>query len=458
MAFHVDSRHDVVVIGGGPSGIMAAIAAARNGADVLLVERFGYLGGNAVIGLALHTFHTRLGEEVVGGLPKEMISRLIGIGGSPGPVKIRDAHMHSTTPVDHELLKYLLLERVQEAGVSILLHSTMTDVAMEGETVTGVVIVNKSGRQLLLADQFVDATGDGDVAMLAGAPYQKGRPSDGLMQACTVLFKVARVDLHRVVEACGTGWATGREPGTNLPVVMWFSAKLTPWNALLEDAPPPLHPDYAFWGNSVRSGEANINATRLTMVDGTDARSLTRAELEGRRQVMTLARFLTAHVPGFEDAYVTSTAPFVGIRETRRIMGEYVFTAEDILSGQKFDDLVVRAAYPMDIHDAQGKGTTFRQVASDDGAYDVPYRCLVPLKVENLLIVGRAISATHEAQAALRVMVTAMGIGQAAGTASALCCQRRISPRHLEVGLLQRRLVEQGANLGGRVATLASMP
>jgi hypothetical protein len=306
-----------------------------------------------------------------------------------------------------------------------------------------------------------------------------GRPSDGLMQACTVLFKVARVDIHRTMEACGTGWATGFEPGTDLPVIMWFAAKLTPWNDALEDAPPPLHPDYAFWGNSARHGEANINGTRLTEVDGTDVRSLTRAELEGRRQVMNLFRFLKAHVPGFEDAYVTSTAPFVGIRETRRIMGEYVFSAEDILGGHTFEDVVVRAAYPIDIHDAQGKGTTFHHVSEDssddashrvasssahlglvyvagDGSYDIPYRCLVPLQVENLLVAGRAISATHEAQAAVRVMVTAMGIGQAAGTAAALCCQHKVSPRALDATVLQRRLMEQGADLGSRGKSLAS--
>jgi hypothetical protein len=282
------------------------------------------------------------------------------------------------------------------------------------------------------------------------------------MQACTLLFKLARVDLHRVVAACGTGWATGREPGTDLPLIMWFGAQLTPWNDLLQDAPPPLHPDYQFWGNSCRVGEVNINATRITEVDGTDVCSLTRAEMEGRRQIIHLVDFFRAHVPGLEDAYVTGTAPFTGIRETRRIMGEYILTGEDVLAGRRFDDAVARAAYPIDIHDALGRGTSFGHASrsdsaaagndgivyiAGDGSYDIPYRCLVPIDVDDLLVAGRAISATHEAQAAVRVMVTSMAIGQAAGTAAALCCGSTVRPRRLDARALQRALLAQGVNL-----------
>jgi hypothetical protein len=267
------------------------------------------------------------------------------------------------------------------------------------------------------------------------------------MQATSLLFKVGRVDLVRAVEAFGTGWAMGTEPGTDKQIVMWFAANLKPWNDFLHDAPPPLHPDYFFWGNSIRWDEANINGTRITEVDGTDANSLTRAELEGRLQVMNLFRFLKAHVPGFEDAYVISTAPFVGIRETRRIMGEYVLTNRDVLEGHKFDDVVVRAAYPIDIHDAQGKGITFHQVGND-GSYDIPYRCLVPLKVDNLLVAGRCISSEHEAQGSLRVMIPTMALGQAAGTAAALCSGLQVSPRELDTAVLQRKLLDQGVNLG----------
>jgi hypothetical protein len=228
---------------------------------------------------------------------------------------------------------------------------------------------------------------------------------------------------------------------------MWFAAKLTSWNDILQDAPPPLHPDYVFWGNSIRQGEANINATRIPEVDGADAESLTAAEVEGRRQIGVILEFFKAHVPGFEDAYLAGSAPFMGIRETRRIDGLYRLTTEDVLEGRRSADVVARAAYPIDIHDAQGKGTTFRQVGGD-GAYDIPYGCLVPQDVGGLLLAGRAISADHQAQGSLRVMVIAMAIGQAAGAAAALCARAGLQPGDLDVGLLQAELLCQGVNLG----------
>lgn len=267
------------------------------------------------------------------------------------------------------------------------------------------------------------------------------------MQATSLLFKANRVDLARVVEACGTGWAMGKEPGTGRDIVMWFAVKLSPWNAGLRDAGAPLHPDYVFWGNSVRAGEANINATRVAQVDGTDGDSLTRAELEGRAQIATIFDFLKAHVPGFEDAYVISSAPFLGIRETRRIMGEYVLSEEDVLAGREFEDAVLRAAYPIDIHDAKGKGTTFHQVGGD-GSYDIPYRCLVPRGVEGLLVAGRCISTDHAAQGSTRVMVTAMAMGQAAGAAAALCCRQGAMPREINVPALREALAAQDVDLG----------
>lgn len=447
MSLDVHSRHDVVVVGGGPAGVCAALAAARNGADVLLVEQQGFLGGHAVIGLALHTFHSASGEQVIRGIPREIIGRLRELGGTIGPVEIQHAHMRTTTPVDHELLKYLLMEMIAEAGVTVLLHTTLLDVVADGERLVGVVVHNKSGQQVILAEQFVDTTGDGDLAAAAGAPFEMGRPQDGLMQATTLLFKVGRVDLDRMVKACGTGWARGNEPQSGFDMVMWFAARLTPWNDLLQEAPAPLHPDYVFWGNTVRADEANINITRVTEVDGTNGDSLTRAEMEGRLQVMPVFWFLKDNVPGFEDSYVISSAPFLGVRETRRVTGEYVLTERDILRGRKFDDRVLRGAYPIDIHDAKGKGTTFQPVGGD-GSYDIPYRCLVPLEVDNLLVAGRCISTTHEAQGSVRVIVTSMAMGQAAGTAAALCCRLGTAPRRLEVKMLQEELRKQGVDLG----------
>jgi len=196
----------------------------------------------------------------------------------------------------------------------------------------------------------------------------------------------------------------------------------------------------------VRAGEANINAARIAEVDGTDTQSLTRAEIEGRGQIMTIFDFLHQYVPGFERSYVLTSAPFIGIRETRCVIGEYVLSGSDVLEGRKFGDAVLQAAYPVDIHGAKGKGTTFRQVGGD-GAYDIPYRCLVPLDVDGFLIAGRCISAAHEAQGSLRVMVTAMATGQAAGAAAALSAQQATMPRNLDVRTLRQHLRAQGVSL-----------
>jgi hypothetical protein len=441
-----DSRPDVLVAGGGPAGVCAAIAAARAGARVLLVERNALVGGCAIIGLALHTFHTRQGHQIVRGLPWEIVRRLMALDGSTGPVEIRGAHMRTTTPIDHELMKGLLVHMLDEAGVDVWLHASVVGALVEGGRLLGVELATKSGLRRVRAHCFVDATGDGDLAALAGAPFEKGRPGDGRMQPASLVFKVARLDLDKVVAACGTGWATAVEPGTETPIIPWFGANLRPWNALLADRPAPLRPDFPFWGNTVRAGSANINATRLLDVDGSDADSLSRAELEGRRQVEVVFGFLKQHVPGFEGPYVESSAPFVGIRETRRILGDYVVNADDVRAGRRFDDAIGHGAYPIDIHHAEGTGVTFDPVGGD-GDYDIPYRCLIPRRPEGLLVAGRCISCSHEAHGSLRVMIPSMVTGQAAGAAAALCSQGNLSPRGLDVQRLQAELRRQEVDL-----------
>lgn len=446
-------RADVVVLGGGPAGIGAAIAAARMGAKVLLVERHGFVGGNMNIGLALHTFHDAFGRQVIRGIPHELISRVRELGGTTGPVRVYGAHMASTAPIDAEVMRHAALEMLEESGASLLLHTLVFDACVVGGRLRAVVAATKSGLLRLEADAFVDATGDGDVAAAAGAPFEKGRggPEERpTLQPMSMVFKMANVDLAAVVESVGTGYAKAVKPGCSEPDYVWFAASLERWRHLIDDPAQGLPRNYRFWGNSIRPREANINATRITGLDGTSVWDLTRAELEGRRQVRRFARFLVEHVPGFERAYVVSTAPFVGVRETRRILGEYVLTHEDLRTGRAFPDAVCRAGYPVDIHDARG-GETYFETIGGDGAYDIPYRCLVPLAVDGLLVAGRCISATPEAMASLRVMVVAMAIGQAAGVAAAMACKTGRVPRELDPDAIREALAAQGAILQGSV-------
>lgn len=437
-------KTDVLVAGGGPAGVAAAISAARCGAKVTLIERSGFLGGTAITGLCLHTFHNAKGEKVVSGFPEELIDRLKEIGGTIGPVEIKNAHMRTTTPIDHELMKYLLIKLMDENKVELLLHSFASDVLTEGNKIETVIVETKSERRKIKADVVIDATGDGDIAAWAGVPYKKGREIDGLMQAMSLVYKMINVNLDKALEHIGKGTAY-IEKGDEGKICMWFSADLDNYKDHVEEEKLFPYSHHMFWGNSFHKGDVNLNITRIIELDPTDADELTRAEMDARYQVYRTSEFLKKYVPGFEDAYVVSSSPFIGIRETRRIMGEYVLTEEDVVNGRKFDDGITRCAYPVDVHDPKGTGTVFAQVKNS--YYEIPYRCLLPLNVDNLVVAGRCISTTVRAIASARTMITAMSLGQAAGVAAALSSKDGTLPRKQDVNKVREVLKEQGAML-----------
>ena len=464
MPQQVDLKYDVIVVGGGPAGLVAAVAAGRNGAKTLLIERLGFLGGEPITGLILHGFHNQRGEQVVHGIPGELIERLHEQGYAVRRVEMAK---HRTTAaaisVDHEAMKYVAMEMVLEAGVEILFHTVLTDVVMEGNVVRGVTVYNKSGFHTYLAKAVVDASGDGDVAAKAGAKFEMGRLDDGLMQPLTLMFTLAGVALERVVEA--TGLAHGRaaegsgeqEKGQ----VMWFRVALEPWaeQAAKEGLFPEVEDKRTIVvrGNAFRKGEANMNATFLNLLDGTNARDLATAEIECRRQAVQLTDFLKRHVPGFENAYITRSAPHIGVRETRRIIGDYYLTYDDFVTEAKFEDAIARSGFFADIHDPKPTGGMHEPergvLGKSRGDFDVPYRSLLPQGIEGLLVAGRCISASHEAQASLRVTGPVMAIGQAAGTAAALAAKAEVGPRAVDVKDLQRILIQQGADLHQKVPT-----
>lgn len=437
---------DVLVVGGGTAGVGAAIAAARTGSRTLLVERYGFLGGVANVGLCLHTFHSSKGERIVAGVPWEMITRMVEMGGSTGPVFIENAHMETTTPIDVEVMKYVTQEMVMESGARILYHTTPLDVTVEDGVITGVIVSNKGGRTLVRAKVVIDASGDGDIATWAGVPYEKGRKSDGKMQRMSMVFKVGNVDLPAAIRAIGKGGAWAPLPLTGERYPVWWSATLKDFADAVAEEGLFLGTD-EFWGNTVRARETNINASRMQGLDGTNADDLSRGEIEGKRQVFALWRFLRRHVPGFKDSFVAATAPFVGVRETRRMIGQYQLTAEDCLNGRKFEDGIAKVGYPIDIHDPTSGKTLFTKIGGEDGSYDIPYRCLVPLDVDGLLLAGRCISTTHEAMASTRTMITGMMVGQAAGTAASLAVRSGARPRDVDPAELRAELRRQGAHL-----------
>ncbi|GIP38522.1 hypothetical protein J31TS4_18020 [Paenibacillus sp. J31TS4] len=416
--------YDVIVAGGGPSGIAAAVASARVGARTLLVERYGFLGGagTAMMVNPWMSYHSAgTGQvQLIFGVLQELIDRMTAMG--------MYGHPKQRTAFDPEALKVAAEQLCREAGVELLYHSFLGDALMneDGSRIEAVRFANKAGLVDFQASMYVDTTGDADLAALAGAIVEKGRAVDSLSQPMTLNFRMANVDTDRVPT---------RQEITDLYLAAKHRGELD----------CPRENVLWFWAN--QPGVIHFNTTRIIRKDATDPWELTEAEIEGRRQVQQLVKFLKAEVAGFEDSYLQTTAPQIGVRESRRVIGEYLLTAEELLAACKFEDVIARGAYPVDIHNPDGAGTVL-QYLPDGEWYDIPFRTLVPKKIENLLIGGRPISATHEAHSAIRVQPIAMAIGQAAGTAAAICAKEGVLPREVDVRAVQTALTEQGAVLG----------
>lgn len=358
-------RADVVIVGGGVAGVSAAIASARTGADTLLIERYGALGGNLTIGLleASMSFHDRQGKQLIGGIPDEIIQRLKAAGGTVGHVVDDVGYAGTVTPYDPEELKMVCLDMTQEAGVRLLLHTWVVRAVRSGDRLTGVLIENKSGRQLVEAKVFVDCSGDADVAALAGVEFVKGREGDGLTQPMSILFKLGNVDVDGVltyVESHPEDFKTwDRTLGrlrTSKSIHLWgFGSILEKGYA---DGALPFHRTEMHVQIDPERGEAIINATRFAG-DGTRADELTRAEIALRGQVKALVAHMKAACPGFERSYLMTTAMGAQVRETRRIVGEYTLTKEDVVEGTPFPDTVVLSGFPADLHNPTGTGMEF---------------------------------------------------------------------------------------------------
>lgn len=439
---------DVVVCGGGPAGVNAAIAAGRSGARTVLVERYGFIGGMSTAALVYPwmTFHTLQGKQVIQGIAQEIIDRLMEMNGSPGHLRDTVGFTNTITPYHPEMYKVLAVDMLKEAGVKLLLHSLMDEVRTEGGRIVSVRLATKSGKIDVKGGVFVDTTGDADLAYLAGAPCLQGRERDGLTQPMTMKFRMRGVDLDRVkrymIEHPDEFYAkTPFDELDRLPLsgVMGFFKH---W----KQADLPINRDQVLFFTGPADDEVLVNTTRVQGLNGLDVEDLTEAEELGRKQVLMVASFMTANLPGFEKASISNVGAQIGIRETRRIDGQYALQAEDVVQGRRFPDTIARSGYPIDIHDPSGKGVTAAWVQGD-GAYDIPYRCLLPKGIDNLLAGGRCISTSHEALATTRLTPSCMATGQAAGTAAGLAAKLGKSPAELDVGLLRQELAASGAVL-----------
>lgn len=440
---------DVLVVGGGPAGLMAAQAAAEDGLKVLLIDNRSFLGGNMTIGLPVLGFLGQKGNQIIKGLPEKWIQRLRRKNAAsehhPDPL-----HM-SVTLVEPEAVKTEALSMMIESGVEVMLHTYFADVIMDGQVIKGIIIESKAGREAILTRVVVDCSGDADVAYQAGVPCERGDENHGT-QPPTLMFCMAGVDTERlrtsIVEEPRT-YLTDFIPaeyyGQNRQFIVVGLRSLMDKGR--EDGfVLPTKRTIIITG--LRKGEAWINMSAVAGVNAIDPESLTYGEIKGREQIVDIQGYLMKYVPGFENAYFTKTAPFLGIRETRRIVGEYVMTKDDILNRARFDDAIAVASYPIDLHDPQNGDATL-QWSGD--CYDIPFRSLIPLGVENLIVAGRSISTTHEAMSAIRVMAPCMAMGEAAGRIAKMAVLNEVFPRKVKVKELQRELVRKGAYLNKKV-------
>jgi len=443
--------HDVLVVGGGNAGCAAALAAARNGARTLLVERYGFLGGTATAAMVgpWMTFHDGR-ERIVGGIAQEIVERLTARGGSPGHVHDASDYVATVTPFDPEAHKALLFELMAEAGVDLLLHAYVLDALLdERGRASGARFATVGGIREERAAVTIDATADAFVAASAGVEMVQG-DARGRVQPASLMFRLSHVDLERTAayvrehpEQMRSSLAPGERTAASLSAVaglydLWERARASGE----VDVPRELVSFFA----TPYPDEVTVNMTRVTGIDPLDADDLTRAEIEARAQVTQLVAFFRTRVPGFERCRLAATATQIGVRESRRIVGEYVLTRDDVLEARAFDDAVARSAYPIDIHNPGGSGTTTHRLPPGQ-SYEIPYRCLVPQRVDGLLVAGRCISTTHEALASTRLTPTVMTLGQAAGTAAALAVAAGIEPRDVPVATLRERLSEAGVDL-----------
>jgi hypothetical protein len=424
---------DVAVLGGGPSGMAAAVSAARHGARTLLIERYGFLGGMGTAALVTNfcgLYATVDGkvERVVRGLSEEFLSRLESFGGLNVPQSTPSGLVVQS--YDTAAMKCVADDVLVGSGVELMFHTLAVGAMVDGGKVTALIVENKSGRGAIRASVFIDCSGDADLVAWAGLSFKKGN-DDGYLAYPTMLFRMGGVD-------------TERAERDGLPVLRQRAKEATErgQHTFMRSVPitrPQAH-----------AGEWRANMTQVTLdgapVDGTNADHLSRAEVIGRSQVVEATRFLRDQIPGFERSYLLDVAPQIGIRETRRLAGNYILDVQDVLGGATFDDGIGCSGWPVEQHLL---GTVkWVHIHGDRGYHDLPYRMLLPAELSNVLVAGRCASATQEAQAAVRVSGPCFVMGQAAGTAAALCAKRHIGPEEVDAGELRALLKTDGAFLG----------
>ena len=443
---------DVLICGGGPAGVCAAVAAAREGVNVMIVETAGFLGGMAtrsLVGPFMTCFDSAGEQMIIRGLFEEVVDRMVAKGGALHPKDIRATTPYSAwitaghdhcTPFEPECMKVVLDEMVEEAGVKVLFHSNFVEPILKGNKITGAVISNKAGFQIVEAKVVIDCTGDGDVAYRSGVPCHFGN-ENGKVQPSTAFFHINNVDSEKLEADVQKHLHEFRKvDGVSYRALHWWVLKA------IDNGEWDIARRSVNIYKCVQPHEWVVNCSRIQNVDSTDPESMTAGEIEGRKQIQQLMNFFHKYVPGCENAVLMASGSHLGIRESRHIEGDYVLTAEDLLSAKMFEDNIFVTASAVDVHGSGGK-TQYKPLTAGKW-YGIPYRTLLPKNVEGLLVAGRCLSATSEAAGAIRVMPPVMAMGQAAVVAAALAVKNSSTPRTVDVTALQEVLTKQKVFLG----------
>lgn len=413
---------DLIVAGGGLTGVAAAVAARRQGLEVLLLEKAGFLGGapgTMLINPFMPYSTTVDGQRfpLSRGFFAELQGLLKEVGGYRGPGR-EDIH--------EEYLKLALDRLTVREGVQVLFHAVLCGVTKDGDTITAIQAVTKAGVLTFSARTYIDCTGDADLAVMAGCPYQLGR-EDGLCQPMTLCFRIGNIDIPVFQQ--------NRQLMQDKYKQFQAEGKIT----------NPRENVLVF--NTLVDGMLHFNTTRVVRHNPVDPFDVTKAEMAAREQMFEVFHFLKAHVPGCENSQLIYSAGEIGVRESRMILGEYVLTQEDLVGLVKFPDKIAAGNYDIDIHNPEGSGTSHYYFAPGTW-YTIPYRSLLPRDIDNLLVAGRCISATHEAQASIRILPIVATLGQAAGVAAAVAHHAGVKPVKADVGAIQRILTQAGAFIG----------
>jgi len=443
-------KYDVAVIGGGPAGVVAAIASARNGAKTILIEQNGYLGGMLTMAGTgpMMTFHAG-NKQVVFGIANEIVDRLKLQGFSIGHMKDAVGYCGSTTPFDVEGMKLTLESMARESGVTLLYHTMFIDCKTENGKIKSARLFSKGGFINLEADVFVDASADADLATSAGITSVYGRESDNLAQPMTMNCRVYGVDRDKLADYVSTHTEDMYE-FTPKDLKDYPRFGISGAYSLIikgkDSGDFSVDRDTVLCFETNNKGEFIINMTRITKRSAVDPFDLTEAEIQGRQQAHETVSFLKKYIPGFENCVMMSTGPHIGIRESRKIDGIYKLTGDDLVKNVMFDDAVAMGSYPIDIHSPDG-ASMCNKFLKENTWYSIPYRCLITKEMRNLIVTGRCLSATHEACAAVRVTPILMAISQGAGTAAALAVSSKSDVAHLDVSQLRETLKNDGVFL-----------